>query len=114
MTKTKKTKAPTKAGKKATSGAGAKSLPREARAAAPAPKTAEGSSEQAQAIALLQRPEGVLLTELMQASGWKRHSCRGFLSGVIGKKLGYRVASEKDGSNQRYKITGGGPAATAG
>jgi len=59
---------------------------------------------QTQAIAMLQRPEGARLTELMHAFGWARHSTRGFISGVAGKKLGFQIESTKDGEDRIYKI----------
>jgi hypothetical protein len=71
-------------------------------------------SKQAQAIELLKEPGGVLATVLCQMFGWAPHSVRGFVSGVIRKKLGYQVESEKAGSNRLYRIVGGGPAPSAG
>jgi len=64
-------------------------------------------SKQAQAIALLKEPGGVLLTVLAEMFGWKKWTVRGFISGAIKKKLGYKVTSEKAGSNRLYRIVGG-------
>ena len=71
-----------------------------AKAAAPARQ----GSKKAQVIQLLRRPEGATLWELMQATGWQAHSVRGFLSGSLGKKGGYRVARRKrdDGSSAYF------------
>jgi hypothetical protein len=67
-------------------------------------------SKQAQAVALMKEPGGVLATVLCEMFGWQPHSLRGFVAGTVKKKLGYRVSSEKFGHNRRYQITGGGPA----
>jgi hypothetical protein len=67
-------------------------------------------SKQAQAIELLKEPGGTLATVLCQMFNWQPHSLRGFVSGVLRKKLGYRVESTKAGdSNRLYRIVGGGP-----
>jgi len=49
-------------------------------------------------IALLERPAGASLKAIMSATGWQAHSVRGFISGQLGKRLGFRVKSfERDG-----------------
>lgn len=71
-------------------------------------KTAPGArkgSKTAKLLALLKRPNGVTLTELLKATGWQPHSVRGFLSGTVGKKMGLKVSSTKDaGGNRRYSL----------
>lgn len=49
--------------------------------------------------------KGVSLDMLVAASGWQKHSVRGFLSGTVRKKLGLPLVSEigKDGM-RRYRI----------
>lgn len=54
---------------------------------------------------LLQRPDGVTLTELAKATGWKPNSVRGFLSGAIGQKMGMPVESFKSSDGDRsYRL----------
>ena len=48
-------------------------------------------TKQAQIIALLQRPEGASITEIVAATGWMAHSVRGLISGALKKKLGLDV-----------------------
>ena len=61
-------------------------------------------SKQSQLIALLSSPNGSDIKELMQATGWQAHSVRGVISGVIRKRLGLAVISEKIAGSQRYRI----------
>lgn len=62
-------------------------------------------TKQAQIIALLQRPEGAAITEIVAETGWMPHSVRGMISGALKKKLGLPIASEKvDGRGTVYKL----------
>jgi hypothetical protein len=55
---------------------------------------------------LLSRPEGATLGQIMDATGWQKHSVRGFISGFIKKKKGLTVISEKtDGGERIYHVT---------
>ena len=80
---------------------------REHAAAVPAPKTPtiRANTKQAQIIALLQRPEGASVAEIVAVTGWLAHSIRGLISGGLKKKLGLPVISEKqDGRGTVYKL----------
>jgi hypothetical protein len=55
------------------------------------PKT----SRQDTLLQLLRRKEGATISDMSEATGWQAHSVRGALSGVVGKKLGLKVVSEK-------------------
>jgi hypothetical protein len=55
-----------------------------------------------------QRPEGVSIAEIVEATGWQAHSARGLISGGLKKKLGLPVTSEKiDGRGTVYKLDAG-------
>jgi len=52
-------------------------------------------SKKAVILDLLRRPKGATLGELMAATGWQKHSIRGFISGTLGKKMDLPVVSAK-------------------
>ena len=65
----------------------------------------EPSSKKAQVIALMRRPKGVTLHEIIQATGWQKHTVRGFVS-VLGSKGGEKIESTKNTAGERnYRIT---------
>ena len=71
---------------------------------------ARSNSKQAEVIGLLTRPGGVTIPSVMQATGWQSHSVRGFLAGVVRKKLGLPLTSEKpEGGERVYRIAAGKP-----
>jgi hypothetical protein len=62
-------------------------------------------SRQDAILRLLERPEGATIIDMAEATGWQPHSVRGALSGVIGKKLGLKVTSEKLPERRRvYRV----------
>ena len=61
----------------------------------PKPVAIRAGTKQAQIIAMLQRPEGATVAEMVEASGWLAHTVRGCISGALKKKLGLPIAAEK-------------------
>lgn len=60
-------------------------------------------NKRAKLIALLRRPEGASIAEIVEAFGWQLHTVRGAISGVLRKKFGLAVTSEKtDGRGRVY------------
>ena len=71
----------------------------------PKPPSQRDGTKQAQIIALLERPEGATIAEIVAATAWQAHSARGLISGVLKKKLGLEVGSTKeDGRGSVYRI----------
>ncbi len=76
----------------------------EAKSAPTERKTREGT-KQALVIELLKRPQGATIPEIVQATGWAKHTTRGFFAGALKKKLGLVINSEKNEVRGRcYKI----------
>ena len=56
-------------------------------------------------IAMLRRPEGATIAQVIEATGWQPHTVRGAISGALKKKRGLEVTSEKNESGERvYRI----------
>jgi hypothetical protein len=67
--------------------------------------TARHESKKAHIIAMLRVPGGVTIEAMARAAKWQPHSVRGFLAGVVRKKLGLNLVSA-DGENGRvYRIS---------
>jgi hypothetical protein len=74
-------------------GAAAKPSRRSANAAKTA--KADSSSKQYRVIAMLRSPTGATIVGMMKATGWQQHSVRGFLAGVVRKRLKLKLDSAK-------------------
>jgi len=70
------------------------------------PVTIRTGTKQAEIIALIRRPEGASIAEIVEATGWLAHSARGLISGGLKKKLGLPITAEKLGSRGTvYRVT---------
>lgn len=57
-------------------------------------------------IEMLRAEGGATIEEIIAATGWQAHTVRGVISGVLKKKLGLEVTSEKvEGRGRVYVIT---------
>ena len=65
------------------------------------------STKQSRIIAMLQSPSGASTEAMMKASGWLQHSVRGFLAGVVRKRLKLKLTSKIVGDKRVYRIVGG-------
>jgi outer membrane biosynthesis protein TonB len=62
-------------------------------------------SKTAKFLDLLKRSGGATSADLMKATGWQAHSVRGFISGVLGRKMGLKVTSTKvEDGERRYSL----------
>ena len=63
---------------------------------------ARAGTKNAKVVAMLQ--EGATITAIMAATGWQQHSVRGFPAGVVRKKLGLNLVSERGPDGRIYRI----------
>ena len=61
-------------------------------------------TKHAQVLAMLRDRTGTTIAAIVAATGWQQHSVRGFLAGVVRKKLGFNLVSEQGGSGRVYRI----------
>ena len=67
-------------------------------------KKAETVSKQDRLVAMLRSPTGATIAAMMKATGWQQHSVRGFLAGVVRKRLKLKLVSEPIDGNRVYRI----------
>ncbi len=101
MTKSKsKAKASTRSAVRTTS----KSKPR-SRSTHSSPKTStRPDTKHARILTMLRTPAGATIAAIMTATEWQQHSVRGFLAGVVRKKLGLNLVSEQSDKGRVYRI----------
>ena len=108
MTKS-KSKAPTRSAARTTS----KSKPR-SRSSHSSPNTsARPDTKHARILAILRTPAGATIAAIMTATEWQQHSVRGFLAGVVRKKLGLNLVSEQTDKGLVYRIKDGKASSSA-
>ena len=56
---------------------------------------------------MLRSPAGATIDAMMKATGWQQHSVRGFLAGVVRKRLKSKLGSKKVDGRRVYQIAGG-------
>jgi Protein of unknown function (DUF3489) len=69
------------------------------------PENVNSDSKQSRVLAMLQSPAGATIAAVMKATGWQPHSVRGFLAGVVRKRLKLELGSTKVDGNRIYQIT---------
>ena len=72
-----------------------------------ASRSANPGSKQSRVVAMLRSPRGATIAAMMKATDWQQHSVRGFLAGVVRKRLKLKLTSKKVDGNRVYQIAGG-------
>jgi Protein of unknown function (DUF3489) len=85
----------------------AKSGARKRSAPASSRPAAGHDTKHARIIAMLRMPSGATIASLVTATEWQQHSVRGFLAGVVRKKLGLNLVSEQTNKGRVYRIRDG-------
>jgi hypothetical protein len=62
------------------------------------------SNKKTRVLTMLQSTGGTTIAAMMQATGWQQHSVRGFLAGVVRKKMNLKLESKKVDGNRIYRI----------
>ena len=102
-----KPKSKTKAAARSPSSKATKSRSPSRSAPAPLKSTTRPDTKHARIIAMLRTPAGATITAIMTATDWQQHSVRGFLAGVVRKKLGLNLVSESTDKGRLYRIRDG-------
>ena len=66
--------------------------------------TARLDTKHARIIAMLRAPAGATIAAMINATEWQPHSVRGFLAGVVRKKLGLNLVAEQTDEGRVYRI----------
>jgi hypothetical protein len=69
--------------------------------------TMRSDTKHARILAILRAPAGTTIAAIMTATDWQQHSVRGFLAGVVRKKLGLNLVSEQTDKGRVYRIKDG-------
>ncbi len=102
-----KPKSKPKAATRPTAPKTAKPASRKRSARASSKPAAGPDTKHARIIAMLRTPAGATIASLVIATKWQQHSVRGFLAGVVRKKLGLNLVSEQTDKGRVYRIKDG-------
>ena len=102
-----KPKTKPKAATRSTARKTAKAPSRKRSAPASSRSAVRPNTKRARIIAMLRMPTGATIAAIMTVTDWQQHSVRGFLAGVIRKKLGLNLVSEQTDKGRVYRIKEG-------
>ena len=107
-----KPKSKAKAAARSTSRSTSKSRSRTRLAPASSKTAMRPDTKHARIIALLRAPAGTTIAAIMTATDWQQHSVRGFLAGIVRKKLGLNLVSDQTDKGRVYRIKDGKASST--
>jgi hypothetical protein len=64
-------------------------------------------TKHARILGMLRSSAGTTIAAIMTMTDWQQHSVRGFLAGVVRKKLGLNLVSEQTDKGRVYRIIDG-------
>ena len=102
-----KAKSKTKVATRSASRRNSKSKSRARSAPASSKRIARADTKHARVIAMLRAPAGATIAAILAATEWQQHSVRGFLAGVVRKKLRLNLVSEETDKGRIYRIKDG-------
>lgn len=71
----------------------------------PIPLALRPGTKLASIIEAMRQPGGTTIAQMMAGTGWQAHTVRGTISGMVRKRLGYEVVTEKEADGLRtYRI----------
>src|SRR6185437_15700699 len=70
-------------------------------------------TKHARIIVMLRKPAGATIAAIMAVTGWQQHSVRGFLAGVVRRKLELNLVSEQTDKGRVYRIKDGKASSSA-
>ena len=73
-------------------------------ASSPAKGAASRETKRDKVLAMLRSNRGATIEAMVKMTGWQQHSVRGFLTGVVRKRLKLDLTSEKPGKDRIYRI----------
>lgn len=68
----------------------------------------DSGSKQDRLVSMLRSPNGATIATMMKATGWQQHSVRGFLAGVVRKRLKLKLEAETSDGNRIYRVIDAG------
>jgi hypothetical protein len=102
-----KAKSKPKAAARSTSRSTRKCKSRTPLAPSPSKTTVRPDTKHNRIIGMLRSPGGTTIAAMVTATEWQQHSVRGFLAGVVRKKLGLNLISEVTDKGRVYRIKDG-------
>jgi hypothetical protein len=76
-------------------------------ASASSKSTSRPDTKHNRIVAMLRAPAGATIAAIMTATDWQQHSVRGFLAGVVRRKLGLNLVSDQTDKGRVYRIKDG-------